>query len=241
MRGVSLVAGVIFLALTITAAMIIYQAGVPLVQDLQATAAVDKMKVTLADLDEAIRTVAAGGQGTKRTVFLSPDPGELTINATTDTVLWELQTTAPVITPRTAQQFGNLLVGSHLETSVTEGNYTRVTPEVPAFIMENDRLVVYVNRTGSPTGFAPIETDQLVLALYNKDRDAWLENPGFLEVSIDHNPNSKFGDGYTQATLGDHLPFGKVEAYFDTAYIDYRLFIILESGADFITIEAEEA
>lgn len=242
LKGFSLIGGVIFLALTISAAVIIYQAGLPAVQELQATAAVDKMKSTLSELDSIIRAVAGEGQGSKRTVFISSEPGILTINGTANTIIWELETTAPVISPRTSQQFGNLIVGSNLEASVEEGNFTRVSPEVPAFIMRNAHLDVYINRTGSPSSQTPISTNALVLAIYNKDLDSWLDNPGFLEISIDSQENSKSGTGYTQAeALGDNLPFGKVTAFMDTTYLDYNLFFILESGADFLTIEAGQS
>jgi len=241
-KGLNLIAGVIFLALTITAAVIIYEAGVPAVQQLQATAAVDKMKTTLSDLDKVIREVATEGTGSKRTVYLSSEPGELVINGSSNTITWELETDAPIISPRTSQTFGNLVVGSNLETSVTEGTYTRISPSVPAFIVENSRLIVYINRIGSSSSHASMATNNLVLAIYNKDLSTWIENPGFMDITIDDETNSRQGTGYTEADeAGENLPFGKIKAFMDTTYIDYNIYFILESEADFITIEAEEA
>lgn len=236
--GISIISGIIFLALTITATAIIYQTGVPVVQQLQAGAAVDKMKVTLSDLDSIIREVASEGQGSKRTVFISSDPGTLTINGTADTIVWELETEAPVVSPRTSQEFGNLIVGSNLAASATEGTYQGQ----PVFILDNSRLTAYVRRTGAPGNKTALATDGLVLAIYNKDLGTWLNNPGFLDISIDDNTNSKTGTGYTQATsLGSPLPFAEVTALMDTAYIDYTLIFRLESEADFLIIEGELA
>lgn len=240
LKGFNIVSGVIFLALTISAVAIIYQTSVPTVERLQTTAAIEQQKAMLSDLDKIIREVAAEGKGSKRTVKISSDPGVLKINGSTNTIIWELETESMAISPRTSQRFGNLVVGSNLESSVSEGFYTRLSPQVPAFIMENEHLMVYINRTNTTS--VPISTSGLVLGIYNKNIDSWLDNPGFLEISIDSNEASKAGQGYTQASeLGSNLPFGKVKAFLDTTYIDYNIYFILESGSDFIIIEGEEA
>ena len=242
MHGISIVSGVIFLAIIIAATAIVYQAGVPVIQELQSTAAVNKMKTTMAELDKVIRNVARQGQGGKQVVFISSDPGKLTIDGDTDTIIWELDTNAPIISPRTSQQFGNLIIGSNLETSVTEGTFDRVSPAVPAFIMENSRLIVYLNRSGAPDNHLPIATSAIFLGVYNKDLDSWMDNPGFMDFALDDNPASQRGIGYTAAEkLGSNLPFGRVQAYFDTSYADYRIYIELSSGADFLILEGEQA
>ena len=103
-KAISMISGIIFLALTITATAIIYQAGLPAVQKLQEAAAVEEMKATLSDFDRVIREVAGEGRGSKRTVFISSDPGVLTINDTANTIKWTIETEAPVISPRTSQK-----------------------------------------------------------------------------------------------------------------------------------------
>lgn len=240
-KGISLISGLIFLALTIAATAIVYNAGVPVVHKLQAASAVEEMKGTMSELDKKIREVAAEGRGSKRTFTISSDPGKLVINGSADTVTWELDTSAPILSPRTSQKFGNLVIGSHLETSVREGNYTRVSPQAPAFIIENDHLLVYISRSGSPTSRVQMETKTIVLGIFNKDLNAWLDNPGFLDISVDGNANSRSGQGYTKAVeLGSNLPFGAVIANLDTSYIDYEVQFRLETGADFLTLEATE-
>jgi len=240
LRGISIISGVIFLALTITATAIVYQAGIPLVQKLQDSASVDKMKATLSDLDSVISEVAAEGRGSKRTVYISSDPGKLVINGSTDTITWELDAETPIISPRTRQTFGNLIVGSNLNTKVSEGTYDRITPAVDAYILENSHLIVYVNRSGSVSGSVPIKTSSLVFAIYNKDLNSWWDNP-IHDITIDSKDSSRAGLGYTSAEeIGENLPFGKVTAHLTTNYVNYDIHIILESGADFITIEADE-
>ncbi|MBU0953717.1 MAG: hypothetical protein KKA90_04870 [Nanoarchaeota archaeon] len=235
-QGISLISGVLFLAITITATIIVIQAAIPLVEKLQATAAIEKMKGTFAELDQVIRDVAAQGNGSRRTVSLLVDPGELVVNNTLNLILWTFETKADVITPRTAQRFGNLIIGANLETSLNEttlwGNTT--------YRIENEHLIVYINKTGNRSSPVTLYTDQLLLAIYNKDTTDWLQNPGFFKVSIDNSPNSVSGLGYTIAVEnGSYLPFGQVNAIVNSTYLNYTIKFILESGADFITIEGE--
>ncbi|MBI4181417.1 MAG: hypothetical protein HY520_00415 [Candidatus Aenigmarchaeota archaeon] len=239
--GFSLISGIIFLALAIAATGIVYQAGVPLIQDLQAGAAVDRMKVTLSDLDAVIREVAAEGRGSTRTVYITADPGILTVNGSTDTITWELETDAAAVSPRTSQRFGNLVVGSNLESSVTEADFNRSSPAAAAYVLENSRLAVYVKKVGSATNSSAIRTDDLVLGIYNKELGSWLDNAGFLDITIDDNEASRSGVGYTlPPATGSNLPAAVVKAYMDTTYVDYTLTFSLESGADFLTIEGGE-
>jgi hypothetical protein len=239
MKGISLISGVIFLALTISATVIIYSAAYPLVIQMQDQASFEKMTTTLSELDGVIRAVAAGGPGTKRTVFIDPQPGVLTINDTKETIEWEMETSALFISPRTAQRFGNLIIGSNLETSLLEGNYTHTSPEIPCYIMENSHLKVYVRRIGSESSPVAAATSNILIAIYNKDLNSWLNNPGFMEFSID-NSYGKTGQIYTKPeTTGYNLPYGSVKVVVDSTYIDYNLSLELPSGADFIEIRGE--
>jgi hypothetical protein len=241
-KGVSLISGVIFLAITITTVTIIYQAGVPVVKRMQDAASIEQMKAAFSELDEIIRQVAAEGTGSRRTVQMVIDSGEIFVNGTQDAIYWELNTDAAVISPRTRQISGNVVVGSNLNTRVYEENYTRVTPQIECYVMENERMKVYIRKVGgnaSQTGWQNFNTSSLVIALYNKGMDEWLENEGFFEVIIDDNANSKSGNGYTlPAESGYNLPYGKITAYMNSSYLSYFLDLILESGADFLEIEA---
>lgn len=237
----SLISGVMFLAITIVAVVVVYQAGIPIVKRMQTSAAIEQMKTTFVELDELIRQIAAEGTGSKRTVQLRVDPGKIIVNETQDTIYWELETDAMVISPRTKQQFGNVIVGSNLNTRVYEANYTRLG-QIECYVMENEHLMVYVRKVGvntSEDGWDDFNTSSLVVAIYNKGMDKWLENEGFLEITIDENANSKTGNGYTiPEETGYNLPYGMVAAYMNSSYLAYYINFTLGSGADFLEIEA---
>lgn len=238
-KGISVLSGVIFLAITITAVFIIYQAGVPVIQRMQAAAAVDRMKGVFAELDEIIKQTASEGKGSKRTFHMRIDPGMVIVNQTEDSIYWELETDAEVVSPRASQRLGNLVIGANMETKVYEGNYTYSSPETECYIMENEHLAVYVRKIGSPSSYASYSTSELLVGVYNKDMKRWLNNTGFLDISIDFNETSKTGNGYTDPSVsGYNLPYGTVSAYMNSSYIGYYVNFTLESGADFIEIDA---
>jgi len=238
-RGISILSGVIFLAITITAVFLVYQAGVPVVKKMQAAAAVESMKNVFAELDDIVQQTASEGRGSKRTFYMKIDPGKVIVNKTEDTIYWELETDAEVISPRTYQRLGNLVIGANMETRGYESNYTYSSPETESYVLENEHLKVYVKKIGSSLSHANYNTSELLVAIYNKDMNQWLNNTGFLDISVDFNPTSKTGSGYTKLlTSGYNLPYSTVSAYMNSSYSEYYINFTLESGADFIEVEA---
>lgn len=236
-RGISLLSGVIFLALTISATVIVYEAGVPVVKRMQAASVIDKMQGSFSELDRIIREVATEGQGSKRVVYMTIDTGQLVVNDTQDSLYWSFSTDAPVISPRTSRQYGNIIIGSNMETKASSGSYTLRSPTVPAYIMENEHLKVYVRRTGTASSLASYNTSDLVLGIYQKDLGEWLNNDGFLQILLDDNPASGIGNGYTIIEkTGENLPYATVSAYMNSSYATYWINLTLESGADFLEI-----
>ncbi|RLI98462.1 MAG: hypothetical protein DRO99_00665 [Candidatus Aenigmatarchaeota archaeon] len=239
MRGISIVSGVIFLAISITAVFLIYQTGMPVVKKMQAATAIERMKGVFSDLDEIVQQVASEGKGSKRTLYMKVDPGKVIVNSTEDSIYWVLETDAEVISPRTSQKLGNLVIGSNMETRAFEANYTFSDPEIPCYVLENEHLKAYLKRIGSPSSQQNYETKDILVAIYNKDMKQWLNNSGLLDISVDFNSTSKSGTGYTMLSdSGYNLPYATVSAYINSTHIEYYVNFTLESGADFMQIEA---
>jgi hypothetical protein len=236
-KCVSLISGVIFLALTISAAFIVYETAVPVIKKMQSAAVIEQMKNTFVELNKIIKKVASEGEGSRRSVDIKIDFGKLVVNETEDVIYWEYETDAPVMSPRTMQTYGDIIIGSNLDTKAYEANYTLVNPEIPAYVMENEHLKVYIRKIGSTTNYENYNTSQLLLAIYQKDLDRWLNNEGFLEISIDNEETSKTGNGYTTLEkTGNFLPFATVTAYMNSSYKKYYINFTLESGTDFLEI-----
>jgi hypothetical protein len=237
MKGISLVSGVIFLAIILAAVTIIYVASVPVMNNMKAASTIDKWKTTMGNLDNKVQEVASEGEGSRRTVNLRLDAGEFMINGTADRMDWLMKTETKVISPRTLIQTGRVGVGSELHTSATVGSYAGA----PAYVMENEHIVAYVRKIGNETSYATYQTPEILMAVYNKDIDQWFNSPGLLDIYVDNSALSRNGTGYTALeSSGSYLPYAKAIAYMQSTYgLSYYVYITLESGADFLIAEAE--
>lgn len=221
------------MAFTVAAIGIVYQAAVPVIGRMQAAATIDNMRENMIELDQIITEVASEGKGSKRTIFIDPNPGTLYVNDSENIIYWFYETSALIFSPRTSQIFGNLRIGSNLDTSAQEGSFDGTN----AYILENEHLIVYINRTGNTTSFSDMVTTDLLLGIYQKDLQKYL-NLSSMNVSIDDRAESTFGNGYTTLMeTGKNLPFGVVSAYMNSTYLPYFINFTLESGTDFLTIE----
>jgi hypothetical protein len=238
MKALTLLSGVILLALTISAAIIVYMSLVPVIKKMQTAAVIQKMTDTFSELDTVIKEVASQGKGSKRVVSLGINLGKVVVNGSDDVIYWEYETDAPVISPRTRQRFGDLVIGADLKTKAYEANYTFTSPDIPSYVMENEHLKVYVRKIGSPSNQESYTTNQLVVGIYQKDLGKWLNNTGFLDIYVDNNVNSKSGTGYTVLEeSGSYLPYATVTAFMNSSYAEYYINFTLESGTDFVQIK----
>jgi len=225
--------GVLFLAFLIVATAIVYMAGIPIIQNLQCSATVEKMKSSFADMDGVIQEVSSEGKDSKRVLSLNVDEGKIYVSGEKDTIDWSYECNAPIFSPRTFQAFGNVIMGANLETSAYEGS----CKGQDSFILENEYLKACLKKIGSPDNLTSYATTEILLGLYQKDLGEWLPMQ-YLEISLDSNQNSTAGEGYTELERsGYNLPYGEVKAYMESDYgINYNIKFVLESGEDFLTI-----
>ncbi|MFH1978370.1 MAG: hypothetical protein ABIJ92_03530 [Candidatus Aenigmatarchaeota archaeon] len=232
-RGISLVSAVIFLAFTVVAVGIIYESAIPIIARMQSAAIIEEMKTTFVELDKIVTEVASEGRGSKRTIFLDIDQGTFYVNDSQDIIYWFYETSAFVFSPRTSQTFGNLMMGSNLDTTASESTFL----STDAYILENEHLVVYINKTGTPSNFTDYRTSDLLLGVYQKDLGKYL-NLTTLNITIDDQVNSGVGNGYTTLVVsGSNLPYATVTALMNSSYLAYFINFTLESGTDFLEIE----
>ena len=232
MRAVSLISAIVFIAITISAMALIYQSGVPIIQRMQSSASLDRMTSAFSDLDDTIERVASEGNGSRRIFDLDAGDGRLSLDPDNDELEWVLEAENSILRPRTGRFLGNVASGNNLETSLYEG----VHGSFDAYILENEHLRAYIRKVGTSQSYS---TDTLLLDVYNKDLNEWLPMDS-LSISLDSQPTSESGTGYTEAErLGTNLPNARVTAFMDSSYANYSITFTLESGADFLLVEGE--
>jgi hypothetical protein len=236
MKAISLISGVLFLAFLIAATWIVYSTSIPTLQKIQCSATMEKMKNSFVNLDKIAREVASGGEGSKRTIDINIDEGEIHVRGENNTIYWEYECPEAIVSPRTFQTIGNVIFGSNLDVSAYEGVCSGET----SYILENSHLKACFKKIGSPSNFTSYNTSDILLYLYQKDLGEVLPLE-YLEITLDDDQTSKEGIGYTQLERqGYNLPYGEVTAYIESNYgINYRILFILESGGDFLIIRGE--
>ena len=236
MKGMSLISGVLFMAFLIAATAIVYWTALPTIQKMQCSIVLDKMKSSMTSLDGVIQTVASEGEGSKRTVSLNVEEGELHVDGDNDTIYLEYECNAPIISPRTVQTFGNVMFGSNLDTKA----YEAVCEGQDGFMLENEHIKACLKKIGSEGNSTAYDMSDVLISVYQKDLGQAMPIE-YLEITLDNDQTSATGTGYTKLEkTGQYLPYGEVTAHMESDYgITYDIKFILESGEDFLTIKGE--
>lgn len=237
MKGMTIITEVIFLAIIISLIFLVYSVASPMIYGMQVSSAFDQAKSMMLKLDDIVQDVASQTKGGRRTFPLTMGAGMLQVDEDKDTIKWVLDSDMMIVSPRSMQQVGNLRVGSNLDAHA----YAGTLDGQPAYVLENQRLTVYIRRIGSSGSPQAYSTSDLLLGVYNKPMSAWLDL-NRMEISIDKHPDSMSGTGYTElAQAGYNMPSGQVLAHINTSYAfldNYTVSFTLESGADFLILEA---
>ncbi len=236
MKGLSLISGVLFMGFMIAATAIVYWTAMPTVQKMQCSIVMDKMKTAFASLDGAVQKVASEGEGSRRTISINIEEGEMVVDGGNDTIYWEYECGSPIMSPRSMQTFGNVVFGSNLDAAATEGECEGQA----AFVLENEHLRACLRKFGSEGNDTRYNMSDVLMSVYLKDANQAMPLE-YLGITLDNNQTSSVGSGYTKLVRdGRHLPYGEVAARMDSDYgITYEIRFVLESGADFLTIKGE--
>ena len=238
--AITIITEVIFIAVIISLIFLVYTIASPLLSSMQISSAFDQAKSMMLDLDRLIQDVASQGRGGRKTFQVTLGAGTTLLDEDRDTIKWILETDTMIVSPRSMQQIGNLIVGSNLGTDAYAGNYS----STDAHVLENEILKVFIKKIGSSASPQFYNTSDLLLGVYNKKISKWMPLER-LEISVDNSPNSMNGTGYTELVKeGYSLPRGEVLAHINTSYTllsNYTISFTLESGADFLILGAEES
>ncbi len=236
MKAIALISAVIFIGLTLAATVIVYNAGMPVVLRMQHAAALEKMKGVFSEMDSITHEVASEGNGSKRTVSLKFDTGRLSFNGSSDRIFWDFDSESLLISPRTSVSFGNVIFGSKLDTQA----YEDIFEGTQSYVLENEHIKAYFRKIGSPSSHQSYSTDQILLAVYQKDSGQRMPIQS-LDISLDGMDSSKSGTGFTALEQsGTDLAYATLYSHMDSVYAGYTVKFTLESGADFLEIEGSE-
>ncbi|RMF06469.1 hypothetical protein D6764_02230 [Candidatus Woesearchaeota archaeon] len=215
------VSAVLYILVVSVAIALVLSAGLPLLDQMKDKTAYTRTRDTLLTLDKHIEDITAEGEGSQRVVAVEIKNGELDIE--NGKIVWEFETDAQIIEPRSRIEYGNLVVSSNIDVSATT---------YPSYyILENSHLSVNISKMNGTNS-----TSNLISSITFKDSNVTI--PGNFSFTIGDDPNTGTGTIITRLVPegnNSNLAYASVVASVNSSVIAYDLELTLESQADFIT------
>lgn len=244
-KGISEIASAaLYIGVSIAAISTAISIGAPALEDMRDAEAVRNMQSFMSQLDATVQEVVAEGEGSTRTIDISMDRGRLEYDEETNSLIYELETNADIISPQTSRRSGNIVLASNANVdvyNVTEGgeNAPSDYQGPDCYMMENQHVQACVKQVGSQNDLQPINSSDIMTYYRFKEEDRRLE--GNMTVQLDEQFNSSYGSGYTvPETTGSFIGTGRLRARINSEYgYSYDIIFQLPSGADFLQIDVQ--
>ncbi|MFT4893056.1 MAG: hypothetical protein ACI8Z7_000851 [Candidatus Nanohaloarchaea archaeon] len=234
-KGVSEVAtSAIYVGVTVSAISVAITAGVPALENMQEAASIRQAQQFMQQLDSNVQTVVSEGEGSARTVSGEFERGEMYFDDDTETLIYELQSDADVISPQTVSRDGNVILSSSANVEV----YNTTVDGTECYMMENNRVKACIKKVGEQGNPENINTSELLTLYEFKDNNRELD--ANLSVELNDEERTSYGTGYTTAETGEFIGTGEVKATVSSDYgFTYDIFFRLPTGADFLQVDVQ--
>lgn len=238
-KGVSeIVTMALYVGVAVTAISGALTVGVPTIENMQDAASIQKAQNFMSQVDSSVQEVVSEGEGSTRTLSTNFDRGQLYFENKTNSLVYELQTDASVISPQATRRTGNVILSSNADVSVhnTSVNGT------PCYMMENEYIKACIENVGRQSSQENINTsDLLVLYEFKNPDGADKQLNGNISVKLNDIDSTSYGNGYTTATeTGDFRGTGEVVATVASDYgFTYNIYFRLPTGSDFIKVDVQ--
>ncbi|MDY6773769.1 MAG: LamG domain-containing protein, partial [Candidatus Nanohaloarchaea archaeon] len=134
-----------YIAIVLAGVTIVLNVGMPMLERMQETAAIQHSVEQFNELDSVVRTVAGEGRYSSRTFRLSFDRGRITFNNASDSLVYRIKTTSGIISTHTAVRQGEVVLSANAEVEVNRSEvdgidcYRIVTEELSACVRQVTR------------------------------------------------------------------------------------------------------
>ncbi|MFB6166994.1 MAG: hypothetical protein ABEJ62_01900 [Candidatus Nanohaloarchaea archaeon] len=237
-KGVSEVAtAALYVGVTVTAISVALTTGLPALENMQEAASIRKAQSFMQELDSNVQEVVSEGEGSTRTIRVNFDRGRLYFDNETDSLVYELQTDARVISPQATRRTGNVILSSNADVTVKNATIGGTD----CYMMENEHIEACIKKIGSPDSYKSINTSELLVE-YNftePSPDRSLNADMF--VKLNGVKSTGWGNGYTAAeTYGNFIGTGRVRATIVSDYgYTYDIIFSLPTGSDFLKVDVQ--
>jgi hypothetical protein len=245
MKGVSEIAtAALYIGVSITAITAAITIGQPAIENMQDAAAIRKAQNFMQDLDTSVQQVVAEGEGSTRTLTVNLDRGELYFDNESNTIVYEIETDAELISPQSSQRTGNVVLSSSADVSVY--NVTSGGDDAPSgysgpdcYMMENEHLKACIKQVGAIGNEQSLNTSNLLTYYEFKDQTKTFD--GSMKIELNEIYNTSWGTGYTRPVeTGSYIGTGQVRAHVSSEYgYKYDIVYSLPTGSDFMKVDVK--
>lgn len=121
-KGISpFISYLLYVGVGLVVVSIVATTGTATIDAMRDSAAIEQMRTEMSELSGLVDSVAASGQGTQMTTNIGVDRGSM--RYVNQTLLYEIQTPAQIISPGTRQSFGQVAMTANAGVSLTEATY----------------------------------------------------------------------------------------------------------------------
>lgn len=238
-KGISEIATMaLYVGVAVTAISASLTIGVPALENMQEAASIQKAQNFMQRVDSSVQEVVSEGEGSTRTLTVNFDRGQLYFDNSTDSLVYELQSDAAVISPQTSKRTGNIILSSNADVTVENTSVNGT----PCYMMENEYIKACIRNVGSQGDQKSINTSNLLVLYEFKNPDgANKKLDGNMTVKLNEVDSTSYGTGYTTATeLGDFQGTGEIVATVASSYgFTYDVYYRLPTGADFLKVDVQ--
>ncbi len=171
--------------------------GQPILEDMRDAEAVDAAKTMLTDIETAVRAVADADEGSRTEIGLRFARGTFIFDGDDDTITYELETDADIISPGTSRQIGDLRISSMAGVTV---EHTTVDNQ-PCWRMTNEHVSVCIRDIPQNTS-EQIRTDTVGYWRFNRNQGSTAYDNSSYEYNGDIT-----GTRWTDGMQGSALAF----------------------------------
>jgi hypothetical protein len=219
---------IIYTLIAAVALFIILQGGIPMLQKLRERAAYTRMKDVMISMDKQVSELSYEGEGSQRIFPLEMREGKMKVEGSS--VFWEYSTDSEIISPRSSNKVGNLLIASNANVRTFDnGTYFLLENKV-----DNDTFRAKIRKLGTSSSWVPVSTADFIEYLSFNDQ----KMDGVFNFSLSENPDSASGLGYTELVPSgnnSYLGWAKAVMHINSSYAEYDLEIMMESYSDYVT------
>ncbi len=233
MKAVSvLISAAILTAIIVSAIAIVISIGLPAIDRSQEALLLSEAKNVLTTMDDAIRNVLIEGRGSSRVVPVAVSGGEYFVRSDAEDIFFRMTKRSSIAERGIYKKEGNFFISTGADVKAYDNGTT--------YVMENPRILVSINKTGSSTSYSEMNTSNLISKIRIKDLAIEM-TPVNSTVYINNATGTYLGVGYTQLlSYGSNLRDATVKAYIESPD-RYEIHYTLRSNADFLLVEVKDA